>query len=191
MVIRYIFPFFVAIILGGILFGCDLKPAGGKSTDDSQQVEARPYGKVTRYGLFRERGKGWVEDTKNTSTGKVIRGATLEFSEDTDRVALRKGIVFGYRYWLKFPASQQRVVLKRILIHPEMTLPDGSIVSRSEREITKTSSHGIVTAIDAYTFSEAYELLEGEWRFQLWFEDEMLSEQVFTTFKPGVAEESD
>lgn len=63
-----------------------------------------------------------------------------------------------------------------------MTLPNGSKVIRSERTIRKKATHGIVTAIDAYALSEDYELVEGEWTFQLWHGDKMLAEQKFTTY---------
>lgn len=146
-----------------------------------------PRGKATRYGLFKQRIKGHLVQNPNASTGKVIRGSTLEFleEENTDRIPLRKGVQFGYRYWLKFPADQKRPGFRRVLIHPEMTLPNGSKVSRSERTITRKATYGIVTAIDAYALSEDYELVEGEWVFQLWYNEQMLVEQKFIAFNPG------
>lgn len=143
-------------------------------------------GKSTRYGLFRQRIRGRMVKDPSASTGTVIRGSTLEFiGNNTERVPLRKGVRFGYRYWLKVPPDQKRPSLKRVLIHPEMTLPDGSTVSRSERMINRRATHGIVTAIDAYALSEDYELVEGEWIFQLWYNEHKLVEQKFIAFKPG------
>ena len=153
---------------------------------NTQDEPAYPLGKSTRYGLFKQRISGRVIKDPDTNTGKLIRGSTLEFAgDDTERVPLRQGVRFGYRYWQKLPPDQKRHSLKRVLIHPEMTLPDGSTVSRSERTINKHATHGIVTAIDAYAFSEDYELVEGEWIFQLWYNENMLLEQKFIAFKPG------
>ncbi len=149
-----------------------------------QTEQKLPRGKATKRGLFREQGAGWLQGDPKASTGKVIRGVTLEFTEDTDRIPLRKGVRFGYRYWLKFAPDQKQVRLKRVLIHPEMTLPNGSKVTRSERTIGRRTTHGIVTSIDAYALSEDYELVEGEWIFQLWYQDKMLAEQRFTTYWP-------
>jgi hypothetical protein len=176
---RLIFLLSAATLFGSTLIGCDRKPSV-----DQQQKQGLPYGKTTKYGLFHERGRGVVQDNATTSTGKIIRGATLEFAENTDRIPLHKGVHFGYRYWLKFAPEQARPEFKRVLTHPEMTLPDGSKVIRSERVISKKATHGIVTAIDAYALSEDYELVEGEWTFQLWHGDKMLAEQNFTTFWP-------
>ena len=170
---------------GGTLVGCDQQPAVTEDTVATQVEQGLPRGKVTKFGLFRERGKGWVQDDTNASTGKVIRGATLDFTEDTHRVPLRKGVVFGYRYWLKFPSLENQVSFRRVLIHPQMILPDGSKVTRSERKIGKGTTHGIVTSIDAYALCEDYELVAGEWIFQLWHEEKMLAEQKFTTYLPA------
>jgi len=66
-----------------------------------------------------------------------------------------------------------------------MTLPDGSTVTRSERNITRKATHGIVSSLDVYALNEDYELVEGEWIFQLWYADKMLTEQKFTTYWPA------
>lgn len=186
------------LLLAGLLAGCDQPP---DATQEQPSVVAEqgpiasqgdpdiPRGKATRYGLFKERVKGRLVQDPDAGTGKVIRGSTLEFLEgDTQRIPLRKGVRFGYRYWLKLPPDESRPVLKRVLIHPEMTLPDGSKVSQSERMITKKATHGIVTAIDAYALIEDYELVQGVWTFQLWYQDKLLVEQTFTTYRPENSE---
>lgn len=184
------------LLLAGFLAGCDQPPVATQtqaaSIDEQQPPDNRvepgiPRGKATRYGMFKERIKGRLLQDPNAGTGKVIRGSTLEFIEgDTRRIPLRKGVRFGYRYWLKVNPDQQRPAFRRVLIHPVMTLPDASKVSRSERTITKKATHGIVTAIDAYALSEDYELVEGDWTFQLWYQDKLLVEQTFTTYWPAV-----
>ena len=144
-----------------------------------------PRGKSTRFGLFRQRSRGRIVKEPEAGTGMVIRGSILEFEgANTDSIPLQKGIRFGYRYWLKLPGEVKRPSLTRVLIHPEMTLPDGTVVTRSSRTISKRATHGIVTAIDAYGISEDYQLVEGEWVFQIWHDGRKLVEQKFTTYKP-------
>ena len=163
------------------------QPGIQEGKPENQATLGIPRGKATQYGLFRERGRGWARDNPNSSTGKLIRKPKLDFTEQTDRVPLRKGVYFGYKYWLKIEPDKSRADLRRVLMHPEMTLPDGSTVSRSERTIRKRTTHGIVTSIDAYALSEDYELVEGYWTFQLWYEDDLLVEQNFTTYWPEEA----
>ncbi|MEN8207538.1 MAG: DUF3859 domain-containing protein [Pseudomonadota bacterium] len=207
--------YLITCLIVAALTGCDQAPdvsqdpgsktdaGAGQSPADSRQTTVQegepgkqatpglPRGKATRYGLFRERGRGWVVQDEKASTGKLIRKPKLDFVEQTERIPLRKGTFFGYNYWLKIEPDQSRADLKRVLIHPEMTLPDGSKVSRSERNLRKRTRHGIVTSLDAYTLSEDYELVEGDWTFQLWYGDDLLVEQNFTTFWPEKAAEAD
>lgn len=175
----------LALALAGIHSAyADGKQPGSKQEENTQLQRKVPWGKVTRYGQFRERAKGFIRKDLKASTGKSIRRPTLEFSKDTQRIPLRTGVYFGYRYWLKLPPDQSRPEFRRVLIHPEMTLPDGSRVSQSERKFRKKATQGIVTAIDAYALSEDYELVEGDWVFQLWYQSEMLVEAKFTTYWP-------
>ena len=162
----------------------DEKQPDSKQAEKTQVERSIPWGKATSYGLFRERGRGWTRQDENTSTGKLIRNAKLEFVEQTDRVPLRRGVYFGYKYWLKIEPDKSRADLKRVLIHPEMTLPNGSKATHSERAIRKRTTYGIVTALDGYALSEDYELVEGNWTFQLWYKDDLLVEQTFTTYWP-------
>ena len=188
---RHLILLFLVVFIAGSASLQTAASLGNPSVDIQSPVAKQdqavfPLGKSTRYGLFKQRIRGRVVKDPDASTGTVIRGSTLEFTGDnTARIPLRKGVRFGYRYWLKLPPEQKRPSLKRVLIHPEMTLPDGSTVSRSERTINKRATHGIVTAIDAYALSEDYELVEGEWIFQLWFHEHKLVEQKFIVYTPG------
>jgi hypothetical protein len=176
-------------LLCALLAGCDQKPAEHASAESEKSAATHPdpdfpRGKATEYGLFKTLQSGWLADSDKTATGKILRSVTVEFVERTDRIPLRKGVVFGYRYWLKLSPEQSRPQLKRVLIHPPMTLPDGSTLSRSERMIRKKATHGIVTAIDVYALTEDYELVEGDWTFQIWYQDRKLAEQTFSAYTP-------
>jgi len=189
---KFLTPLLISIALSGCAgikqpSADSQQPGIQESKPVKQATPGMPYGKATQYGLFRERGRGWARQDENTSTGKLIRNAKLEFTEQTERIPLRKGVYFGYKYWLQTKPDKSRANLRRVLIHPEMTLPDGSRVSRSEREIRKRTTYGIVTSLDGYALSEDYELVEGDWTFQLWYEGSLLVEQTFTTYWPGEA----
>lgn len=180
----------IPLLIVAALTSCDQtfdagQQPGNQESDLKKQVTSGiPRGKATSYGLFRERGRGWAQDNENTSTGKMIRKPKLDFEEQTERIPLRKGVYFGYKYWLKIEPDKPRADLRRVLMHPEMVMPDGTRVSRSERALRKHTTHGIVTALDGYALSEDYELVEGDWTFQLWYKDDLLVEQAFTTYWP-------
>jgi hypothetical protein len=182
---KYVVLLLIAVVqVGFAQSGSAVRTPGAENNAATSQAAGIPRGKATRYGLFRGRGAGWTSTDKEAGTGKLIRKPKLEFVKQTDRVPLRKGVYFGYKYWLKIDPDKYRAELRRVLIHPEMTLPDGSKVSRSERTLKKRTTHGIVTALDGYALSEDYELVEGDWTFQLWYEDILLVEQTFTSYRP-------
>ena len=140
MVLAMKYLIHLAFIL--VLVGCDPTPdvtgvsdkaanmasdvGEARVADDKQPERKIPWGKATRYGLFRERARGFVREDARDSTDKSIRGPTLELSEDTQRIPLRTGVYFGYQYWLRLPPDEGKPVLKRVLIHPAGSFPDES-----------------------------------------------------------------
>ena len=50
--------------------------------------------------------------------------------------------------------------------------------------VTRKIKLGQVNSYDAYGFHEDYELVKGDWIFQLWFNDRLLVEQKFKTYWP-------
>jgi hypothetical protein len=71
-----------------------------------------------------------------------------------------------------------------VLKHPEFKLPDGTTSTGSDFMINNKLERGEVFAYDAYALNEDYEMVEGEWTFQIWYQDKMLVEQKFTTYWP-------
>lgn len=65
-----------------------------------------------------------------------------------------------------------------------MLLEDGSTTKGSDYTVSRKIKLGQVNAYDAYGFHDDYELVEGEWVFQLWYRDNLLLEQKFTTYRP-------
>ena len=154
-----------------------------------------PRGRVFEHGIYNALRKGRPRDEITANTGKVINKPVLELAEQTDRIPLVKGTYFAYRYRLlnlpKYVVMKPVVELRKVLVHPEMTLPDGSTATGSDRVIKGRTSAGQVIGFDGYAFNEDYELVEGEWIFQIWYQDQMLVEQTFTTYWPEEEAEAD
>ena len=88
----------------------------------------------------------------------------------------------AYQYRLSNLPGKRTVKLRRVLQHPEFKLPDGTTSTGSDFMINRKLERGEVFAYDAYALNEDYEMVEGEWVFQIWFEDKMLVEKTFTTY---------
>ena len=194
----YLIPFFVA----AIVTGCNAAPDSGQDQANNSGFDAEttvagtapeagyavPGGKVIRAGIFKAVHEGkLLEDTSGT-TGKSLKSLTLEFDKQSERIPLVKGTYLGFQYRISdLPPELEntRVIkLRRVLMHPEMTLPDGSATTGSDYMVTRKIKLGQVNSYDAYGFHEDYELVAGEWAFQLWYRDTLLVEQIFTTYQP-------
>ena len=90
----------------------------------------------------------------------------------------------AYQYRLSILPGKRTVKLRRVLKHPEFKLPDGTISTGSDFMINRKLERGEVFAYDAYALNEDYEMVEGEWVFQIWFEGKMQVEQMFSTYWP-------
>ena len=145
-------------------------------------------GNIFEYGIYNPQRKGRVLGSLTTNTGKVVSKSVLELSETTDRIPLIKDTYFAYRFRIigipKEQAKKPALEFRKVLTHPVMTLPDGSTSTGWDRTAKGRTSIGQIIAFDGYAFNEDYELVEGEWTFQIWYGDKMMVEQKFTTYHP-------
>ncbi|HHH43928.1 MAG TPA: DUF3859 domain-containing protein [Gammaproteobacteria bacterium] len=194
---RYLVP--VVLILA--LFGCEQNAS--QQTDNASLSEPgrvavaktpdylnKPLqGKVTQRGLYRMVRSGGIVDDARTTTGKVVASPVIELVRSTERIPLVKGaqMYLQYRIW-PLPNQPAYVELRRVLKHPEMTLPDGSVTTGSDFMVRRKVSSNHVIVYTGYGFDEDYELVEGDWVFQIWRGDQKLIEQKFTTYRPDPTE---
>ena len=174
------------------LLGCDRDTAGAflsRQVTDIEPVPAAgdepvPVGKVIKAGLFRIIRSGGLVDSPNSSTGKAHSRPVIQLVEQTNRIPLVKDahMSFQYRIW-NLPERPVYIDLRRVLIHPPMTLPDGTISTGSDYRIKGYVSVGQVIAYTGYGLNEDYEMVEGDWIFQIWHEGKMLIEKTFTTYQ--------
>jgi hypothetical protein len=156
----------------------------------TQQSQAQKpiTGRVLQYGLYTLVSGGEIIDDAKTTTGKGVSKPVITRDRTVDRIPLVRDKYMAYQYRLSGLPGKGRVKLRRVLKHPEFNLPDGSVSSGSDFSITKKLDRGKVFAFDAYALNEDYEMVEGEWVFQIWYKNEKLVEQKFTTYRPGEEE---
>jgi hypothetical protein len=164
----------------------EVPSTAGSATADSQTQNIKST--VFQFGTYKATRKGIIKESTATNTGKVVRKPTLEHVSMTDRVPLVKDTYFGYQFrlWNLPPEAMIKPVmeLRKVLIHPEMTLPDGSTTTGYDRPFKGKVEAQAVTGFDGYGFHEDYELVEGDWIFQVWYQDQKLVERKFYTVQP-------
>jgi hypothetical protein len=160
--------------------------ATGKTPDDLDQTLK---GHVGRAGLYRLVRSGGVIDDPSTTTGKSVLKPVVELVRSTDRIPLIKGVqmYLQYRIW-PLPEQVAYANLRRVLKHPPMTLPDGSTSTGSDYMIKGKVSANQAIGYTGYGLDEDYELVEGDWIFEIWYQDRKMIEQKFTTYRPDEAE---
>ena len=189
---KWLLPLVVSLFLPG----CDRDITGslesGQLTNKEPAYAARaelaPVGKVIKAGLFKMVRSGGLVDSPDSSTGKAHARPVIQLVKQTDRIPLVKNahMSFQYRIW-GLPERPVYIDLRRVLIHPPMTLPDGTVSTGSDYNIKGHVSIGQVIAYTGYGLNEDYEMVEGDWLFQIWFGDALLVEQTFTTYWPEEA----
>jgi len=177
---KYVLIFLIATFN----IGCEQNSETPKTTNVAKEAK----GNVFEYGIYNAQRKGRVRTDIATNTGKVITRPVLKLSETTNRIPLLKNTYFAYRFRLldlpKEAVKKPTVNIRKVLIHPMMTLPDGSTSTGWDRVVRARTSISQVIAFDGYAFNEDYELVEGDWIFQIWFNDKKLVEQKFITYYP-------
>jgi len=170
--------------------------ANAKNTPGSDKAlagpSAPPKAHVFQFGLYKATRKGMVKDSPGSNTGKVIRKPVLEHLKTTDHVPMVKDTYFGYQYRLyNLPPEaliKPFVKLRKVLIHPEMTLPDGSKATGWDRSFNARVNSQQILGFDGYAFNEDYELVAGDWIFQIWYKDKKLIERKFISVPPAKTE---
>ncbi len=112
-----------------MLIACEQKGVEPKGV----ATMAAPTGRISQFGLYRLVRSGGLVDNPHTSTGKTVSNAVIQQVRHTDRIPLIKGAQMSlqYRLWY-FPDQPAYVDLRRVLKHPEMTLPDGTVSTGSD-----------------------------------------------------------
>lgn len=188
---KYLIP----IVFVFALNGCDNQTveskdgittaAGGTESYLDQPVR----GIANQRGLYKLLRSGGIVDDPNTSTGKAVASPVIQLVKSTEQIPLIRGaqMYLQYRIWY-LPDQPVLINLRRVLKHPEMTLPDGTVSTGSDFSIKSMVSVNQAIGYTGYGFDEEYELVEGDWIFEIWHENDKLIEQKFTTYWPDQEE---
>lgn len=179
------------LALAAITSACE--PRGDGHSADEGQAQEEPVqkqvfriedltGRVIDYGIYEIIREGGLQRASGTSTGKSHRRSTLKLRETTERIPLRKGGFFGFYTRIEPFPGRSYVDLRKVVKHPRMVLPDGTVKTGYELTERKKVSQGVLFSLTGYVFDEDYELVEGDWVFQYWYEDRLLVEQKFTSY---------
>lgn len=184
---KYLIPFVLVLAL----VGCENNPGGSENSAGAAPEKNASYldkpikAAVNQRGLYKLLRSGGIIDDPTTSTGKAVSKPVIQLVKSTERIPLIKGaqMYLQYRIWY-LPDQPAYIDLRRVLKHPAMTLPDGSVATGSDYTLKGRVSVNQAIGYTGYGLDEDYELVEGEWVFEIWYQNKKLVEQKFTTYWP-------
>ena len=122
------------------------------------------------YGIFSHGAENYEEGDKTVSSGGEL--------EKTTHIKAKLGTKFGIRYWLSRAGYLSDPTLHLIYHVPTMINPaTGEYIDKIE--ILQEESKLDYQHIMAFEFAQQFELVPGEYRFYVFFENQKLLEQVF------------
>ena len=122
------------------------------------------------YGIFSRGMEEFKEGDRTVTSEGPLEPVTM--------VPARLGTKFGVRYWLSRGGFAGKPTLHLIYHVPTMVNPStGEYIDKIE--ILQEESTLDYTHTMAFEFAEQYELVPGEYRFYIFFENQKLLEQVF------------
>lgn len=150
----------------------------------SWAAQAAPRAIVLERGYYKFTDGSERLSRPSTSSGYVTRGKA-ELVENTLRIPLQKGRLFGFRFRIDGMEKSVGVIpLELVVVHPEMKSPDGSLSTGYRYNMDLKLVNGMVEDKAGYRVNEDYEMVEGDWKFEFRFMNKVLMSQTFTTYFP-------
>lgn len=137
-----------------------------------QPSDEDPSCEITHWGLTRGYGAEQVEVASEFS-GVIIEQSSFIFYEEVTEVPIERGIQFGIRYALQNLNATDTIISR--VYHPEFIKEDGTseTVSNYETDISEN--------ITAWVLDQSWELVKGDWSFQIIHEGRILCSKDFKT----------
>ncbi len=132
-------------------------------------AEVRVDGPV-EYGVF-------VSQYKDFQPGERVLTQSNQTIEQTDTVPAKLGTKFGLRYTLQGKVADD-TPLTLLYLTPGVTTPDGK--RHDKFVVEQRLVVGAPQDVMAYEFTEAHEVVPGDWQFMVFQGDRLLAEKRFT-----------
>lgn len=145
---------------------------------------------VTEFGYYRKVSELERERNIATTTGFVRVGGEVELEQSTNEIPLKLNRLFGFKFRIEGFENKEAVQLKLVVSHPEITRPNGSTSKGYSYPVLLEVDNGVIDNHSGYSIDHEYEMVEGDWTFEYWYNDQKLLSHSFKTVNtPDVQEE--
>lgn len=159
-------------VAAGVLFLTACVSTPELTSDQISNIEVE----VADYGIY-ELGKLNEIDDKDYIAGSSLEAESLIHTRTTDSLDAQVGVTFGVNFNISGLPTEKKMTFREVMIFPEMTDPQtGGKQSYYE---TTAKYHNNLTKFKGFTFEYDWELVKGDWTYQVYYQDTLLAEQSF------------
>ena len=142
------------------------------TSDQISQMEVE----VESYGVYK------VSQVKEVDNDTYVAGSSLEAKkfelvEQVDLISAKAGTTFGTSFSFNNLPENQKNQFRLVMKFPEMTDPDSGM-TQTYYESSEVIKNG-TTRFKGFTFEYDWELVKGEWIYQVYYKDTLLAEKSF------------
>jgi hypothetical protein len=128
-----------------------------------------------KYGIC-ETEEWYSEKQKNAPTGKLDFTKNFKLIKKTTNIPAKIGQTFGIEYVIKSPLNTD-IIVEQVWIYPSTISNEKGIEFKELRyNVEKTTND---TTFSVFEIEKEFELVKGEWVYQMFYENEKLYEKKF------------
>lgn len=131
------------------------------------------------YGICQAINESFTQD-RSSPTGYLLNADNLRFIERSDKLKIRKGLVFGISYQVETSLADYSEVFLCRIRHPQLVNSATGKAYKETVEEKHTSRDNI--NFDYYRFEYDFELVAGKWSFQIEQSGKILLRQNFELY---------
>ena len=165
----------------GIVFFPVIVPTAG--------AENKYKGEVTEFGYYKAVTKLERERNIEATSGYVRAGGEVELEQSSSTIPLKINRLFGFKFRVEGFGEKEAVQVKLVVEHPQITRPNGSTSKGYSYPVLLEVKNGVIENQSGYSIDHDYEMVEGDWIFEYWYNDEKLLSQSFKTIKDTSSQE--
>jgi hypothetical protein len=141
-------------------------------------LDERVTGHLIDYGIYRMTHQQKRYEVPG-EPGRYSINSRTEFTKTTERIPLEKGTAFGIAWVITGLQEERFVEVLYFVEHPEMTLENGKKSTLLTEKLKRRVIGGVAGGVDGYVMNHDYELLPGDWKVSIKYQDIEISK----TFK--------
>ena len=153
-------------------------------------AESKYQAQITEFGYYKKISEQEIRRNIAATTGYVKEGGEVELEESTDEIPLQLNRLFGFKFRIEGFDDKEAVQLKLVVKHPLMRRPNGSTSEGYSYPVLLEVKDGAIDNQSGYSLDHNYELVEGDWIFEYWYNSEKLLSKTFKTIKAQAPQET-